>query len=563
MLDASNRANNWATQKREAVEKAKQMREERKYNLAMAGEMSMANGMGGNNHMGRITSSEHQYREFQKPMQNDYMGYRKPATMKYGMSLLDQAPSEEDLMQARSSLRLLKSKMKDSNGFSNQPAQGFGAKQRGYFEEETHEYMQHAPGERRLGQDNNFNDVYQNGNQNYRKVFKPNLGNDDYQRQNNNINSQLNQIDQSLARKGKVLQHANTSGPNDSYQPSMYGGGSQQTRPRVVGMQNDNKNYGYKNNAYNQPPQNEDYSDFSSKNIPSRIPKNTLNSTNEYAAPKSKLLRNHNDPVSPMYNDNSNSKGWNDNSPTYDYKQPAKLPNSVGKNNMAGGNKNWQNQKNSHFDNEPEDTSAFSKPNFKKNTQPPKSQKPPAASHNDDDNRPLQGNGNDPSMYQADAGPLRECPMGCGRSFSEEVLNKHAKVCKKVFQSKRKKFDSSQQRATDDQAELEHESRYNNPYPSKNKGKAPMGKPGAGGKGGKAKWKAESEAFRANLRAARGAPLSKDEQQSLAQASEAGLTPCPHCGRKFNDNAAQRHISFCATKSKVDNIKKGPIKGRR
>jgi len=41
MLDASNRANNWANQRREAIDKAQKMREERKYNLAMAGEMSM------------------------------------------------------------------------------------------------------------------------------------------------------------------------------------------------------------------------------------------------------------------------------------------------------------------------------------------------------------------------------------------------------------------------------------------------------------------------------------------------------------------------------------------
>jgi len=277
-----------------------------------------------------------------------------------------------------------------------------------------------------------------------------------------------------------------------------------------------------------------------------------------------------------MYNDNygGGAKGWNDNSPTYDYKQPAKLPNSIGKNtipesslprgNMA--NKNWQKGKNVQFD-EPEDTQTFSKPNFKKNTQPPKSQKAPA--HNslpDDDNRPLKGSNdnNEPAPY-AESGPQRECPMGCGRSFNVEALEKHAKICQKVFQSKRKKFDSSQQRQLDEQAEVERENRYNNPYPSKNKGKAPAGRAGPGGnaKGGKAKWKAESEAFRANLKAARGATLSKEEQQSVAQASEANLIPCPHCGRKFNDNAAQRHISFCATKSKVDNIKKGPIKGRR
>ena len=32
---------------------------------------------------------------------------------------------------------------------------------------------------------------------------------------------------------------------------------------------------------------------------------------------------------------------------------------------------------------------------------------------------------------------------------------------------------------------------------------------------------------------------------------------CKYCGRKFNDNAAARHIAFCETKSKKDAIKVG------
>lgn len=39
--NASNRANDWANQKKQAMDKAKKLREERKYNLAMAGEMSV------------------------------------------------------------------------------------------------------------------------------------------------------------------------------------------------------------------------------------------------------------------------------------------------------------------------------------------------------------------------------------------------------------------------------------------------------------------------------------------------------------------------------------------
>jgi len=43
MLDASNRANSWANQRKEAIDKAKRLREERKMNLALAGGMSVGN----------------------------------------------------------------------------------------------------------------------------------------------------------------------------------------------------------------------------------------------------------------------------------------------------------------------------------------------------------------------------------------------------------------------------------------------------------------------------------------------------------------------------------------
>jgi hypothetical protein len=37
----------------------------------------------------------------------------------------------------------------------------------------------------------------------------------------------------------------------------------------------------------------------------------------------------------------------------------------------------------------------------------------------------------------------------CGRNFREEALVKHAKICKKVFKSKRKKFDTKKKRIID------------------------------------------------------------------------------------------------------------------
>lgn len=38
-------------------------------------------------------------------------------------------------------------------------------------------------------------------------------------------------------------------------------------------------------------------------------------------------------------------------------------------------------------------------------------------------------------------------------------------------------------------------------------------------------------------------------------------TPCPHCGRKFNDIAAQRHIPHCQNKAKESAMRVGPVRG--
>lgn len=38
------------------------------------------------------------------------------------------------------------------------------------------------------------------------------------------------------------------------------------------------------------------------------------------------------------------------------------------------------------------------------------------------------------------------------------------------------------------------------------------------------------------------------------------LTPCPHCGRKFNENAAARHIPLCLERQKKKPTVKQPAK---
>jgi hypothetical protein len=44
--------------------------------------------------------------------------------------------------------------------------------------------------------------------------------------------------------------------------------------------------------------------------------------------------------------------------------------------------------------------------------------------------------------------PLFPC-NSCGRKFKEEALVKHSKICKKVFKTKRKKFDTQKKRILD------------------------------------------------------------------------------------------------------------------
>ena len=63
------------------------------------------------------------------------------------------------------------------------------------------------------------------------------------------------------------------------------------------------------------------------------------------------------------------------------------------------------------------------------------------------------------------------------------------------------------------------------------------------------KWKQQSEMFRQAMKSSRdvtkalesGAPLPP----SVASAPDPSLIPCPHCGRRFNEKAADRHIPQC------------------
>jgi hypothetical protein len=170
-------------------------------------------------------------------------------------------------------------------------------------------------------------------------------------------------------------------------------------------------------------------------------------------------------------------------------------------------------------------------------------------------------------MEHAPVGEQKQCP-DCGRKFNPSPYEKHIKICAKVFLEKRKAFDSKKMRIESVAAdnpdivkvlnEKEREERR-----LKNKGKqAPQSERAIAAAAKKAKWKSDSDAFRAAMRAgkevsqaiASGGPMPAQ----TASVPDPSFVPCPNCGRTFNEKAAERHIPNCKNiKAKPSTLKRG------
>jgi hypothetical protein len=114
-------------------------------------------------------------------------------------------------------------------------------------------------------------------------------------------------------------------------------------------------------------------------------------------------------------------------------------------------------------------------------------------------------------------------------------------ICGKVFQSKRKEFNAKKQWLPEDAAKAQPGTREQRRVEKEldNQKK-------------KNDWKAKSEAFREQIRYNRILSNADAKGQDLAalplppQAKD-DRVPCPHCGRKFNADVAERHVPKCAT----------------
>ena len=139
---------------------------------------------------------------------------------------------------------------------------------------------------------------------------------------------------------------------------------------------------------------------------------------------------------------------------------------------------------------------------------------------------------------------LNPCSF-CGRKFAQESLQRHEKICQKTSR-KRPVFNSSKQRSVES-GEANFQKR-SNAYKPSNYNKALKQSTN------KSNWRQKHDEFIKTVRAAREVTAAMKQGKELPPPPPPTINPdyiqCPHCMRRFNEKAAERHIPFCAEQSK-------------
>lgn len=165
-----------------------------------------------------------------------------------------------------------------------------------------------------------------------------------------------------------------------------------------------------------------------------------------------------------------------------------------------------------------------------------------------------------PSMSSPDAypqggvanGQLIGCP-DCGRKFNADSIDRHIKICKKVFVNKRQQFSSAANRlgefedaqqliANAERQEASREAPEKKVRPANASDKVPA-------------WKKKSLEFRQAMAAAKAATGDESAQEkvdeiqkqltAVGNQADPDKMKCPHCGRTFNKEAGERHVAIC------------------
>jgi len=201
------------------------------------------------------------------------------------------------------------------------------------------------------------------------------------------------------------------------------------------------------------------------------------------------------------------------------------------------------------------------------------------------DNRPI-GGGMDIGMMPEEGEPTSPCPH-CGRKFVANALAKHTKICQKVFQKKRKAFNTQKQRIIDG----EHASLMRQGQMMEKK----MAKSNQNNKGGIPKWKLQSMEFRQICRGGFGGPVQigkgkgggkggvkgkgvMQQQSYTPSVITDSFIPCKFCNRRYNDEAYHKHLPGCERRYKEAqmrnklqkkpqgnsmNVKRGGVRGKK
>ena len=176
------------------------------------------------------------------------------------------------------------------------------------------------------------------------------------------------------------------------------------------------------------------------------------------------------------------------------------------------------------------------------------------------------GGGGDGAAYNDGSQPIQLAQCGnCGRKFARDRLARHESACANVSKPRRT-FDAAKMRVAGTEAAAFVQKRGTRPQSgarggrggaaggSRGKGAAAASERAISGAAKKAKWRAEHEAFIANIRNARQVTQAiksgvdvRDLPPPPPSAPDPSLVPCPHCGRTFNETAAERHIPRCKT----------------
>ncbi|XP_038618286.1 zinc finger C2HC domain-containing protein 1B [Tachyglossus aculeatus] len=142
----------------------------------------------------------------------------------------------------------------------------------------------------------------------------------------------------------------------------------------------------------------------------------------------------------------------------------------------------------------------------------------------------MSGNTEKPVLADANQA-LLPCEV-CGRSFAPDVLGRHVPICKKLFNKIRQPFNSLKQRLQGTDIPTLKKAPQSKKHPVK-----------------KSTWRQQHEDFINAIQSAKQCSIAIKEGRPLPPPPPPSINPdyiqCPHCMRRFNENAAGRHINFC------------------